>query len=95
MDETNKDRGGDLGWFPRGRMVAAFEDAAFGAQVGEVVGPVQSSYGFHVIEVLEREVREIDEYTYQLIVQQEFSSFLSQKLYNFINVFFNALFLVT
>jgi len=78
MDESNKDRGGDLGWFPRGRMVAAFEKAAFGAQVGEVVGPVESSYGFHVIEVLEREVREIDEYTYQLIVQQEFSSFLEQ-----------------
>lgn len=46
--------GGDLGWFARGRMVEPFEEAAFGAEPGSVVGPVQTQFGFHVIEVLDR-----------------------------------------
>ncbi len=50
-DPSNKDRGGDLGSFPRGRMDKAFEDAAFGAEVGKLVGPVRSQFGFHIIRV--------------------------------------------
>jgi peptidyl-prolyl cis-trans isomerase D len=46
--------GGDLGWFGRGRMVPPFEQAAFAATIGEVVGPVQSNFGYHLIEVQER-----------------------------------------
>jgi len=43
--------GGDLGWFGRGRMVPAFENAAFEAPVGEVIGPVKSEFGYHLIRV--------------------------------------------
>ena len=50
-DESNSDRGGNLGLFGRNQMVKAFEDAAFGAAVGELVGPVQTDFGFHLIEV--------------------------------------------
>ncbi len=46
--------GGDLGWFGPGRMVEAFEEAAFGARVGSVVGPVETQFGFHLIKVTER-----------------------------------------
>lgn len=46
--------GGDLGFFGRGRMVAPFEEAAFGAEIGEVVGPIQSEFGYHIIEVTDR-----------------------------------------
>ncbi|NWG72984.1 MAG: peptidylprolyl isomerase, partial [Parvularculaceae bacterium] len=43
--------GGDLGFFPRGRMVKAFDDAVFGMQVGEIAGPIETQYGFHVIKL--------------------------------------------
>ena len=47
-------RGGDLGWFPRGRMVPPFEQAAFAAELGAVVGPVETEFGKHLIQVQER-----------------------------------------
>jgi peptidyl-prolyl cis-trans isomerase D len=50
-DPGSKDQGGDVGWFGRGQMVSAFEEAAFGAKPGEIVGPVESEYGYHIIKV--------------------------------------------
>ncbi len=51
-DPGSKERGGELGWFGRGEMVAPFEAAAFGAEPGSLVGPVESDFGVHLIEVL-------------------------------------------
>lgn len=53
-DPGSAARGGDLGFFGRGRMVPAFEEAAFSAQPGELVGPVESDFGVHLLEVTER-----------------------------------------
>ena len=57
--ETSEDtgsgaRGGDLGWFGPGSMVAPFQEAAFGATVGRLVGPVETQFGVHLIEVTNR-----------------------------------------
>ena len=49
------EKGGDLGKFGRGQMVKEFEDAAFSAELGHVVGPVQSQFGYHLIKVEEKE----------------------------------------
>jgi peptidyl-prolyl cis-trans isomerase D len=53
-DPGTKERGGDLGFFSRGQMTPPFEEAAFAATPGELVGPVRSDFGFHVILVEER-----------------------------------------
>jgi foldase protein PrsA len=53
-DPSSKDKGGELGFFGRGQMVPAFQDAAFGAKVGQIVGPVKSPFGYHIIQVEEK-----------------------------------------
>lgn len=53
-DPGSKDRGGDLGYFGRGAMVPPFEEAAFGAELNTLVGPVETDFGFHLIEVLDK-----------------------------------------
>ena len=44
-------KGGDVGWFNEGRMVKEFSDAAFAADKGAILGPIESRFGFHIISV--------------------------------------------
>ena len=56
MDPGNQNtKGGDLGWFKKGRMVKEFDEAAFKAKKGQIIGPIKSNFGFHVIHV--RDIR--------------------------------------
>ncbi|MEM7566033.1 MAG: peptidylprolyl isomerase [Pseudomonadota bacterium] len=54
IDPSGKATGGDLGYFGRGRMVPAFETAAFELEPGAVSAPVQSQFGYHVIKSEDR-----------------------------------------
>jgi len=60
-DPGTREKGGDLGFFSKGTMVAEFDSAAFGAKVGEVVGPVKSSFGLHIIKVEDRKTENGEE----------------------------------
>lgn len=47
----SKKRGGNLGWFGRGKMVREFEQACFSGKKGEVIGPVKTQFGYHLIKI--------------------------------------------
>ncbi len=48
-------QGGELGEFGRGAMVKEFDEVVFSAPVGEVQGPVQTQFGYHLLEVTRRD----------------------------------------
>ena len=51
QDPGSAEQGGDLGCLGRGETVPSFEEAVFGAGQGEIVGPVETEFGYHLIEV--------------------------------------------
>lgn len=73
--------GGDLGWFGRGAMVAPFEEAAFTLEPGQVSEPVRSDFGYHLIEVLEKDPnRPKDEATLNQERLQAYDTWLSEQI---------------
>jgi peptidyl-prolyl cis-trans isomerase C len=76
IDTGSGTNGGDLGWFGLGAMVKPFEEAVVAAEIGKVVGPVQSDFGWHLILV--KESRVADKPTLDAL-REELSAELQQR----------------
>ncbi|MBI1385193.1 MAG: peptidylprolyl isomerase [Rhizobiales bacterium] len=55
----SKTQGGDLGYFTRGTMVPAFEEAVFALKAGDVSEPVETQFGWHVIKLEDRRMQQV------------------------------------
>jgi parvulin-like peptidyl-prolyl isomerase len=77
-------KGGDLGEFGPGQMVPEFEEAVFGAEEGELVGPVKTEFGFHVIEVTSKTegpaLEEVEEEIRTELAEGQQGEMLQQRL---------------
>ncbi len=59
QDRASKDQGGDLGFFPRGIMPVEIEQVAFALNPGQVSGIVKTDFGYHIIEVVEKDPKRV------------------------------------
>ncbi|HHT47513.1 MAG TPA: foldase [Firmicutes bacterium] len=79
IDTVSAQQGGNLGFFQRGEMVAEFEEVAFNLAVGSRSGPVETTHGFHIIEVLNR--REAHEATFDEVKEAAEEKLLEKLVY--------------
>jgi parvulin-like peptidyl-prolyl isomerase len=84
LDTATKDKGGDLGWlgFDSIQYGSDFGTAAFSLKVGEISQPIESIYGYHIVQVLGHEIRPLTEQEYQDAVTAAFNTWLEEQRTN-------------
>jgi peptidyl-prolyl cis-trans isomerase D len=79
LDTGSKDKGGDLGWFGKDKMIAEFSNAAFNMKIGEISPPVQTSSGWHIIQVLGHEIRPLTDTEFKDAVTASLNQWLTDQ----------------
>lgn len=77
-DTSTKDSGGELDWAPASNYVTPFADAVREAEIGAFIGPVQTEFGYHVIQVRAREDRELSDDEFETAKDNEFETYLDE-----------------
>ena len=78
-DTGSAQNGGELDWQSPSGFVSAFADTVTTAEIGEIVGPVETEYGYHIIQVLGREVRALTDTQLNQRRSQLFSEWLTER----------------
>lgn len=83
--DSNKDEGGDLGWFGKGRMVPEFEQAAFALEKGAYTKtPVKSQFGFHVIKLEDKRIAppppfdQVEQQVRQMVMREKYVALIEK-----------------
>lgn len=77
-DTGSAAEGGDLGFVPQGRFVKPIDDAVFSLPLNQISEPIQSEFGWHVLEVLEREERELSPLDYRRNQRQAYTDWVTE-----------------
>ncbi len=78
-DESNREEGGNLGWFDKDTMVTEFSEVAFNLEEGEISDPVETMFGFHIIQVLGKRESQIPEAEFEGDKLDVFNTWLSMQ----------------
>lgn len=81
IDPGSRKLGGSLGWVNRGSLVKSFEKAAFGATIGDLVGPVKTDFGYHLLQTQEKKGDKIN--VRHILLTPEITKKDQEKAFNF------------
>ena len=76
IDTQTTEKGGDLGWFSKAKYPPDFADAVWTMEVGAINPPIQTTYGYHLVQVLGHEVRPLTDTEYDEAVNAAFTQWL-------------------
>jgi len=79
LDESNREQGGNLGWFGENTMVPPFSEVAFSLSEGEISEPVETNFGFHIIQVIGKRESQISPEEFRSRKQTVFVEWLTEQ----------------
>lgn len=77
-DKVSKERGGELGWLPKG-VRPEFDEVAFRLEIGKISDPIPTSEGFYILKVADKGIRAIDEENIRILKANALSNWLVEE----------------
>ncbi len=82
-DIGSKERGGDLGWVKRGSLVKNFENTAFTLKINEISNPIETEFGFHILETLDKKGEKVK--VRHILIKPPITKLDTEKVYKFLD----------